>query len=155
MSVERAKAHLAKYGAADRVVELDSSCATVALAARAIGCEGARIAKTLSFKMSGSCILIVCAGDGRIDNKKFKARFNIKASMPSADEVSAMVGHEVGGVCPFGINAGIDVYLDESLRRFEYVYPAAGSGNSMIKLSLPELELFSGAKSWVDVCKLT
>lgn len=154
MSIEKVRQHLGKYGAADRITVLEHSSATVALAAEAIGCEPARIAKTLSFKKGTSCILIVCAGDGRIDNKKFKAAFSMKATMPTPEEAQEMVGHSVGGVCPFGVNPGVEVYLDESLRRFDYVYPAAGSSNSMIKLTLDELQKFSEAAGWVDVCKL-
>jgi prolyl-tRNA editing enzyme YbaK/EbsC (Cys-tRNA(Pro) deacylase) len=154
MSIERVREHLAKYGAENRITVLEQSSATVALAAQAIGCEPARIAKTLSFKNGTGCILIVCAGDGRIDNKKFKAVFSQKASMLTPEQAQELTGHKVGGVCPFGVKPGVDVYLDESLKRFDYVYPAAGSSNSMIKLSLEELLQFSEAKGWVDVCKL-
>lgn len=128
--------------------------ATVELAALALGVEGARIAKTLSFKKGDSCILILAAGDARIDNHKFKDKFHMKAKMPSPDEVLTLVGHPVGGVCPFGINDGIDVYLDESLKRFETVFPAVGSGNSAIELNLDELYKYSNAVEWIDVCKL-
>ena len=138
----------------DRVREFDVSSATVELAAIALGVEGARIAKTLSFKKDDSCILILAAGDARIDNHKFKDKFHMKAKMLAPDEVLALVGHPVGGVCPFGINDGIDVYLDESLKRFETVFPAVGSGNSAIELNLEELYKYSNAREWIDVCKL-
>lgn len=138
----------------DRVQEFPVSSATVELAALALGVEGARIAKTLSFKKGDSCILILAAGDARIDNRKFKDKFHMKAKMPSPDEVLELVGHPVGGVCPFGINDGIDVYLDESLKRFTTVFPAVGSGNSAIELNLDELFKYSKAIEWIDVCKL-
>lgn len=134
--------------------EFSVSSATVELAALALGVEGARIAKTLSFKKDDSCILILAAGDARIDNRKFKDKFHMKAKMPSPDEVLELVGHPVGGVCPFGINDGIDVYLDESLKRFITVFPAVGSGNSAIELNLDELFKYSNAIEWIDVCKL-
>ena len=154
MSIERVRQYLKQYGADNRITVLDHSSATVALAAQAIGCEPARIAKTLSFVKGDSCILIVCAGDERIDNKKFKSTFGMKATMPTPEQVQDIIGHSVGGVCPFGVNPGIDVYIDESIKRFDYIYPAAGSSNSMIKLTVNELEEFSQAKGWVDVCKL-
>ena len=138
----------------DRVQEFPVSSATVELAALALGVEGARIAKTLSFKKGDSCILILAAGDARIDNRKFKDKFHMKAKMPSPDEVLELVGDPVGGVCPFGINDGIDVYLDESLKRFTTVFPAVGSGNSAIELNLDELFKYSNAIEWIDVCKL-
>lgn len=134
--------------------EFPVSSATVELAALALGVEGARIAKTLSFKKDDSCILILAAGDARIDNRKFKDKFHMKAKMPSPDEVLKLVGHPVGGVCPFGINDGIDVYLDESLKRFTTVFPAVGSENSAIELNLDELFKYSNAIEWIDVCKL-
>lgn len=154
MSMERARAHLEQFGVADRIQEFEVSSATVELAAQALGVEGARIAKTLSFKLDEGCILIVAAGDARIDNPKFKAQFHKKATMPSPEEVLEEIGHPVGGVCPFGVNDGIDVYLDESLKRFETVFPAVGTGNSAIELTIDELYRFSGAKCWIDVCKL-
>lgn len=138
----------------DRVQEFPVSSATVELAALALGVEGARIAKTLSFKKDDSCILILAAGDARIDNRKFKDKFHMKAKMPSPDEVLELVGHPVGGVCPFGINDGIDVYLDESLKRFTTVFPAVGSENSAIELNLDELFKYSNAIEWIDACKL-
>ena len=154
MSYELAKAHLEKYGLADRIQLFDVSSATVELAAQAVGVEGARIAKTLSFKLDSGCILIIAAGDARIDNRKYKDTFHKKASMPSADEVLEQIGHPVGGVCPFGIKTGIPVYLVESLKRFDIVYPAAGTGNSAVKLTIDELYKSSEAVGWVDVCKI-
>lgn len=154
MSYENAKAHLEKYNLADRIQLFDVSSATVELAAQAVGVEGARIAKTLSFKLENGCILILAAGDARIDNKKYKATFHKKACMPSAEEVLEQIGHPVGGVCPFGVNPGISVYLDESLKRFDIVYPAAGTANSAVKLTIDELFICSEAVGWVDVCKL-
>lgn len=153
MSIERARAHLAKYGLEDRIKELTVSSATVALAAEALGCEPARIAKTLSFENGEGAILILAAGDARIDNAKFKHRFGMKAHMLSAERVEPLIGHGVGGVCPFGINEGIPVYLDESLRRFDIVYPAAGTAASAVVLTLSELERASEADGWVDVTK--
>lgn len=154
MSVDRVREYLKRFGAQDRIVETDLSSATVELAAKALGCEGARIAKSLSFRTNDSIILIVAAGDAKVDNKKYKARFGCKATMLKADEVEECIGYAVGGVCPFGVNEGVKIYLDESLKRFETVFPAAGSSNSAIELTLPELEQFSGAEEWVDVCKL-
>lgn len=153
MSIERARAHLAKYGLEDRIRELTVSSATVALAAEALGCEPARIAKTLSFENGEGAILVIAAGDARIDNAKFKHRFGIKAHMLSAERVEPLIGHGVGGVCPFGVNAGIPVYLDESLKRFDIVYPAAGTAASAVMLTLSELERASEADGWVDVTK--
>ena len=154
MSIEKGRAYFRALGMEDRVLEFDVSSATVELAAKAVGVEGARIAKTLSFKRDDSCILILAAGDARIDNRKFKDYFHMKAKMPTPEEVLEIVGHPVGGVCPFGINEGIDVYLDESMKRFETVFPAVGSGNSAIELNLEELFRYSKAKAWIDVCKL-
>ena len=153
MSIERARAHLAKYGLEDRIRELTVSSATVALAAEALGCEPARIAKTLSFENGEGAILVIAAGDARIDNAKFKHRFGIKAHMLSAERVEPLIGHGVGGVCPFGVNEGIPVYLDESLRRFDTVYPAAGTAASAVMLTPLELERASEADGWVDVTK--
>lgn len=154
MSIEKGRAYFRQFGMEDRVREFDVSSATVELAALALGVDGARIAKTLSFKKDDSCILILAAGDARIDNHKFKEKFHMKAKMLAPDEVLSLVGHPVGGVCPFGINDGIDVYLDESLKRFETVFPAVGSGNSAIELDLDELYKYSNAIEWIDVCKL-
>ena len=153
MAIEAVKAFFETYGIAERIREFDSSSATVELAAQAVGCEPCRIAKTLSFSVGGAPILIVTAGDVKVDNSKYKARFGIKATMLTPDEVETLVGHAVGGVCPFGIKDGVRVYLDESLRRFASVFPAAGSSNSAIELSIDELEKYSGAAAWVDVCK--
>lgn len=153
MSIERARAHLAQFGLADRVREFDESSATVELAAAAVGVEPARIAKTLSFMVGETPTLILFAGDARINNQAFKAAFHTKPKMLSADQASELVGHAVGGVCPFGVNEGVDVFLDESLRRFETVWPAAGSSNSAIELTCDELERVSGARGWVDVGK--
>ena len=154
MSIEKGRAYFRTLGIEDRVLEFDVSSATVELAAKAVGVEGARIAKTLSFKTPDGCMLILAAGDARIDNHKFKERFHMKAKMLTADEVLELVGHPVGGVCPFGCNEGVPVYLDESLRRFETVFPAVGSANSAIELNLDELYRYSKARDWVDVCKL-
>ena len=129
------------------------SSATVALAAQALGCEPCRIAKTMSFLVDGHAILIVTAGDVKIDNAKYKAQFGCKAKMLTPDEVEAMIGHAVGGVCPFAVNDGVTVYLDDSLKRFTTVFPACGSGNSAIELTIAELEQYSGYVSWIDVCK--
>ncbi|MBQ7144581.1 MAG: YbaK/EbsC family protein [Oscillospiraceae bacterium] len=154
MSVETVKAYLARYGASDRVMVFDVSSATVALAAEAIGTQPERIAKTLSFLGEDGAILVVAAGDARIDNPKFKATFHCKAKMLNAEQVPALTGHPVGGVCPFDVPENARVWLDESLKRFATVYPAAGSANSAVELTLEELEQFSNARGWVDVCKL-
>ena len=154
MSIEKGRAYFRAFGMEDRVLEFDVSSATVELAAKAVGVEGARIAKTLSFKTPDGCMLILAAGDARIDNHKFKDTFHMKAKMLSADEVLELVGHPVGGVCPFGCNEGIPVYLDESLKRFETVFPAVGSANSAIELNLDELFRYANALAWIDVCKL-
>ena len=154
MSIEKGRAYFRQFGMEDRVREFDVSSATVELAALALGVDGARIAKTLSFKKDDSCILILAAGDARIDNHKFKDKFHMKAKMLAPEEVLSIVGHPVGGVCPFGINDGINVYLDDSLKRFETVFPAVGSANSAIELNLDELYKYSNAIEWIDVCKL-
>ena len=154
MSLERAKAHLERFGLADRVQLFDVSSATVELAAQAVGCEPAHIAKTLSFLLPEGPVLILAAGDARIDNGKYKAQFHTKAKMIPHDQVEELIGHGVGGVCPFGVKEGVPVWLDESLRRFDIVYPAAGTSNSAVKLTLAELEQASQALGWVDVCKL-
>ena len=153
MSIERVRTYFKQYDMENRIQEFDVSSATVELAAKALNCEPKRIAKTLSFMLNGHAILIVTAGDAKIDNHKYKERFGAKAKMLSADEVETLVGHAVGGVCPFGINEGIEVYLDESLKRFDTVFPACGSSNSAIELSPKELEKYSGFSEWVDVCK--
>lgn len=153
MSMEKARAHLAKHGLEDRIIELRQSSATVALAAEALGCAPEHIAKTLSFVSSESAILILAAGTARIDNAKFKARFGMKAKMLPAEVVEEIIGHGVGGVCPFGVNPGIPVYLDESLKAYEIVYPAAGNAASGVRLTVDELFTASEALGFVDVCK--
>ena len=153
MSIEKATAHLEKIGYADRIMVFETSSATVDLAAAAVGCEPERIAKTLSFDVNGETVLIVCAGDCRIDNPKYKAQFHTKAKMLAFEEAEPRIGHAVGGICPFGINEGVKVYLDESLRRFDIVYPAAGSSNSAVKLAIDELEKCAAPCEWIDVCK--
>ena len=153
MSIEKVRAYFQTYGIAGRVREFDVSSATVELAAQALHCEPCRIAKTLSFMVESKPLLIVAAGDAKIDNRKYKARFGTKAKMLTPDDAETLVGHAVGGVCPFAVNEGIPVCLDESLRRFETVFPACGSSNSAIELTIPELEQYSGSTSWVDVCK--
>jgi len=153
MSKDKARAHLEKYGFADRIREFTVSSATVALAAIALGTEEARIAKTLSFAVGDGAVLIVTAGDAKIDNKKFKAKFAAKAKMLPFEEVERLVGHAVGGVCPFGVNEGVDVYLDLSLKRFSTVFPAAGASNNAVELTVEELERASEFKEWVDVTK--
>ena len=155
MSIEKVKAYFAGYGLEDRILEPEASSATVEEAARAVGCEPARIAKTMSFLTADGPILIVMAGDARTDNKKFKAEFHEKARMIQPDQVEALTGHAPGGVCPFGIREGVRVYLDESLKQFSTVYPAAGDDHSAVKLTIPELEEAAGAMGWVDVCRET
>lgn len=153
MAIEKVKAFFAAYGMDGRVREFDVSSATVELAAAALGCEPCRIAKTLSFSVGGAPILIAAAGDAKVDNAKYKAQFGTKAKMLTPDEAVTLIGHAVGGVCPFAVNEGVTVYLDVSLRRFGTVFPACGSSNSAIELTIPELEKYSGFVSWVDVCK--
>lgn len=153
MAIERVREYLKRFGAADRMREFEESSATVELAARALHCEPSRIAKTLAFDAKGAALLIVAAGDAKIDNAKYKARFGAKAKMLSPEETERRIGHAVGGVCPFAIEDGVAVLLDVSLKRFETVFPACGSANSAIELTLEELERFSGASEWIDVCK--
>lgn len=153
MSIEKVRNYFATQGMADKVLEFSVSSATVELAAQALDCEPARIAKTLSFLVDNEAVLIVTAGDARIDNKKYKMYFSSKAKMISHDEVEALVGHAVGGVCPFAVKPGVKVYLDVSLRRFSTVFPACGSSNSAIELTIPELERHSSFVAWVDLCK--
>ena len=153
MSIERARAHLARFGAEGRIREFDQSSATVELAAAAVGTEPARIAKTLSFMVGDTPTLVVLAGDARVNNPAFKATFHCKAKMLSADQAAELVGHAVGGVCPFAVNEGVTVYLDESLKRFETVFPACGSSHSAIELTIEEMERYSGYADWVDVAK--
>lgn len=154
MSIAAVREYFAQFGMADQVLEFETSSATVELAAQAIGCAPERIAKTLSFDLGERVALIVCAGDAKVANAKFKACFGTKARMLRADQAEERIGHAVGGVCPFGVKDGCDVYLDESLKRFDYVYPAAGSSNSAIRLTLDELREVTPGSRWVDVCKL-
>ena len=154
MSVERVKAYFEQMGIADRVLEFAVSSSTVELAAKALNCEACRIAKTLSFHVADRVVLIVAAGDARIDNAKYKAQFGTKAKMLAYEEAETLIGHAVGGVCPFAVNDGVAVYLDESLQRFETVFPACGSANSAIELTIAELEAYSHSLGWVDVCKV-
>ncbi len=154
MSIQRVKEYFKQFNMEDKVMEFPVSSATVELAAKALNTEGCRIAKTLSFSVNDSPILIVTAGDAKIDNKKYKAFFGAKAKMLSFDQVEEKIGHAVGGVCPFAINDGVMVYLDECIKRFETVFPACGSSNSAIELTPEELEKYSNFKQWIDVCKL-
>ena len=153
MAIEKVRAYFRQFGMEDRIQEFETSSATVELAAQALGTEPARIAKTLAFAKDSDCILVVAAGVAKVDNKKFKETFGMKAKMLDFDTVEQLVGHAVGGVCPFGIPEEMEVYMDISLKRFDKVYPAAGSGNSAIALTLDELYQYSRAKRWVDVCK--
>lgn len=153
MSIEKVRAYFREFGMEERVLEFEVSSATVELAAQAVGVEGKRIAKTLSFLLNDRCILVVAAGDAKVDNRRYKERFGGKAKMLSYDEVPDRIGHAVGGVCPFAVKEGVEVYLDESLRRFETVFPACGSSNSAIELTIPELERYARFTDWVDVCK--
>lgn len=154
MSIQRVRDYFETQGIADRILEFETSSATVALAAQALGTEECRIAKTLSFHVEDYVVLVVAAGDAKIDNAKFKATFHTKAKMLSFEESEPLIGHAVGGVCPFAVNEGVKVYLDESLKRFETVFPACGSSNSAIEMTMEELEKYSGFEAWVDVCKL-
>ena len=154
MAIEKVKEYFKTFGMENRIQEFDVSSATVALAAQALGCEEKRIAKTLSFHVNEKVVLVVAAGDAKIDNAKYKSFYGAKAKMLSFDEAESLVGHAVGGVCPFAVNEGVEGYLDESLKRFETVFPACGSSNSAIELSLSELEEYSKFISWVDVCKV-
>ena len=153
MSVKKVRKYLKQYGVADRVMVFAQSSATVELAAAAVGCEPARIAKTLSLDMNGQVILVVTAGDVKIDNSKFKSQFGVKAKMLSPDEAVDKTGFAVGGVCPFAVHEGVLVYLDDSLKRFDTVFPSGGSDNSAIELTVPELEKYSVFTAWVDVTK--
>ena len=153
MSIQQVREYFRPLGREGDILEFPTSSATVELAAQALGVIPARIAKTLSFLMDDGCVLIVCAGDAKVDNSRFKGQFHCKAKMLAYDQVAELTGHEVGGVCPFGVKEGVRVYLDESLRRFDTVFPAAGSGNSAIQLTCPELEEYSHSLGWIDVCK--
>ncbi|MBQ7858557.1 MAG: YbaK/EbsC family protein [Faecalibacterium sp.] len=153
MSIQKVREYFKGFGIEHRVLEFEVSSATVELAAQALHCEGCRIAKTLSFHVGDAVVLIVAAGDAKIDNAKYKAQFHTKAKMLAYDEAEPLIGHAVGGVCPFAVNPGVQVYLDESLKRFETVYPACGSSNSAIELTIPELEQYAKPAAWVNVCK--
>ncbi len=153
MSVEKCKEYFKQFGMEKKVLEFSVSSATVELAAQALGVESARIAKTLSFMVGEQPILILMAGDVKVDNPKYKAQFHTKAKMMSPEQLEEYVGHQIGGVCPFGIKDGVDVYLDESLKRFESVFPACGSRNSAIELTIPELEKYSNFNEWIDISK--
>lgn len=154
MSYERARAHLESTGFEDRIIIPEKSSATVAEAAAALGCEPGMIAKTLSFLQDDKPVLILVEGLARIDNKKYKERFGLKAKMIPAESVEPLIGHDIGGVCPFGINSGVTVYLDASLKLHDIVYPAAGTDHSAVRLSIEDLEKCSGYTEWVDVCKM-
>ena len=154
MSLERVREYFKKFGIENRIKVLPESCATVALAAHALGTEEKRIAKTLSFHAGEKVVLIVCAGDAKIDNAKYKAYFKTKAKMLGVEEAAFLVGHAVGGVCPFAVNDGVEIYLDDSLKRFDTVFPACGSGNSAIEMTIDEIEKYSGYIAWIDVTKL-
>lgn len=154
MAFDQAKAYLTAKGFGERVMEFEVSSATVELAAQAVGTEPERIAKSLTFMVDGAPVMILCAGDAKIANAKFKAFFHTKATMLTREEVASLIGHEVGGVCPFGIRPGVRVFLDESLKRFDTVYPACGSSNSAVRLSIPELEIVSEYEAWIDVCNI-
>jgi len=154
MSFEKASAYLKEKGYEEKIMVFDVSSATVELAAVAAGTEPARIAKSLTFKVDGAPVMVVCAGDAKVSNGKFKAFFHTKATMLTREEVSSLIGHDVGGVCPFGINDGVNVYLDSSMKRFDVVYPACGSSNSAVRLTIAELEAASSFKAWIDVCNI-
>ena len=154
MSLERARNHLRERGLIDRIILPEQSSATVAEAARALGCEPGMIAKTLSFLQGGTPVLILAEGTARIDNARYKARFSCKAKMIPAEQVESLIGHSVGGVCPFGVNPGVKVYLDESLKLHETVYPAAGTDHSAVRLSIADLEHACPGAEWVDVCRI-
>lgn len=153
MAIEKVREYFRRFGMEERIMEFELSSATVELAAQALNCEPCRIAKTLSFHVDGGFILIVAAGDAKIDNARYKAHFGAKAKMLAADEAESLIGHAVGGVCPFAVNEGVRVYLDASLRRFTTVFPACGSSSSAIELSITELEQYAQPCGWVDVCK--
>lgn len=153
MSLKRAKEYLKKYNLDKDIITLNDSIATVKLASEYLGCKEGEIAKTLSFKLKDFCIVIVCAGDKKIDNAKFKSLFNEKAHMLNIDEVEECIGHKVGGVCPFGVNEGVKIYLDDSLKKYKYVYPSCGEENNAIKISIEKLEEILDYEAWCDVCK--
>ena len=153
MAIEKVRAYFETLGRADDILEFPVSSATVALAAQALKCGEGEIAKSLTFMVGGEPIMVVAAGDARIDNHKYKEEFGAKAKMLTPDEVRELIGHEVGGVCPFAVNEGVKVYLDKTLRKYEVVYPACGSSNSAVGMTIEELERASGYVKWVDVCK--
>ncbi len=153
MSIEKVKSYFKQYGIEDKILEFEVSSATVELAAKALHCEEGRIAKTLSFHVGERIVLIVAAGNARIDNAKYKAYFGAKAKMLSYEEAEPLIGHAVGGVCPFAVNDKVEIYLDESLKRYQTVFPACGSSNSAIELTIGELERYSGSTAWIDVSK--
>lgn len=153
MAIDKVKEYFRQFDMEDRVLEFEVSSATVDLAAAAVGCEPARIAKTLSFMVDDAPILIVTAGDAKIDNPRYKAQFHTKAKMLTPEQAETLIGHAVGGVCPFAVNDGVTIYLDESMKRFETVFPACGSSSSAIELTIEELEKYSGSDLWIDVCK--
>lgn len=153
MSVEKVRKALKQWNLEDKIIEFDVSSATVELAAQALSCEPSRIAKSLSFKLDDKGILIVTAGDAKVDNKKFKKHFGIRPKMLTFEEVEEMIGHAVGGVCPFSAKEDVKTYLDISLKRFDIVYPAAGTSNSAVELTIEQLEQASNPVEWVDVCK--
>ena len=153
MSIEKVRAYFRPLGLEERIREFDVSSATVELAAQAVGVEAARIAKTLSFKVDDRPILIVAAGDAKVDNGKYKAQFHTKAKMLTHEEAHTLIGHDVGGVCPFALPENVAVYLDVSMKRFDTIFPAAGSSNSAIELTIAELEKYSSFAAWIDVCK--
>lgn len=155
MAIEKVKEYFKEFGIENRIQEFDVSSATVELAAQALNCEPCRIAKSLTFMLGDAPIMVIAAGDAKVDNAKYKAKFGAKAKMLKFDEVEPLIGHAVGGVCPFGINKGVKVYLDGSLKRFDTVFPACGSSNSAIELNITELEKYSGYTEWVDVCKIS
>ncbi len=154
MSIEKVRKYFKQFGIENKIMEFNVSSATVELAAKALNCEAKRIAKTLSFLIDGKPILIVTAGDTKIDNMKYKTQFHSKAKMIPYEDVEKMTGYKAGGVCPFAVNEGIDVFLDNSLKRFNSVFPACGSANSTIELTMEELEKYSRPKQWIDVCKI-
>lgn len=154
MAIDKVKKYFSNFGMENRILEFEVSSATVELAALALNCEPQRIAKTLSFHVNDDVVLIVTAGDAKIDNSKYKGFFKAKAKMLGFDEAESLIGHAVGGVCPFAVNDGVKIFLDESLKRFETVYPACGSSNSAIELTISELEKYSNYIQWIDVCKV-
>jgi len=152
MSVERVREYFKALGIAERIMEFEESCATVDQAAQVLNCEKGCVAKTLSFRLGERVILVVASGDTRVDNAKYKAQFGRRPSMLTNEEAVSLIGHAVGGICPFAVNEGVEVYLDQALMRYERVFPACGSSNSLIELTIPELEKYSNSRGWIDVC---